>query len=217
MQCRPLKPPCPQRLTPQHPPRFSGPFGQKLPRWQKLEFRRLSLTSLESESQSTLIHIAVTNGSTLELQHAGQNFVLPTASSFRISVDFGSSASAPEERRRAASSGVEFPASCIDTLGPSGAQQSSSDTVRMTRPAVDYSLYYVTGRALLPSSSDPDYYLQHLELALKGGVTVVQIREKDVDGGEFFQVARRSKQVCDRVSSASLSSTPGPAQFRGTE
>lgn len=71
----------------------------------------------------------------------------------------------------------------------------------MPRPAVDYSLYYVTGRALLPSSSDPDYYLKHLELALKGGVTVVQIREKDVDGGEFYEVARRSKLLCDQVSS----------------
>lgn len=73
----------------------------------------------------------------------------------------------------------------------------------MPRPTVDYSLYYVTGRALLPSSSDPDFYLEHLELALKGGVTVVQIREKDVDGGEFYEVARRSKLVCDRVSSVS--------------
>ena len=71
----------------------------------------------------------------------------------------------------------------------------------MPRPAVDYSLYYVTGRALLPSSSDPDYYLKHLELALKGGVTVVQIREKDVDGGELYEVARRSKLLCDQVSS----------------
>ncbi|GAA5966136.1 hypothetical protein JCM8115_003035 [Rhodotorula mucilaginosa] len=70
----------------------------------------------------------------------------------------------------------------------------------MPRPTVDYSLYYVTGRALLPSSSDPDFYLEHLELALKGGVTVVQIREKDVDGGEFYEVARRSKLVCDRYN-----------------
>ncbi|GAA5872926.1 hypothetical protein JCM3774_004878 [Rhodotorula dairenensis] len=70
----------------------------------------------------------------------------------------------------------------------------------MTRPAIDYSLYYVTGRALLPSSSDPNYYLHHLELALKGGVTVVQVREKDVDGGEFHEVARRSKEVCDRYN-----------------
>lgn len=76
----------------------------------------------------------------------------------------------------------------------------------MPRPTVDYSLYYVTGRALLPSSSDPDYYLEHLELALKGGVTVVQIREKDVDGGEFYEVARRSKLVCDRVSPVSSAS-----------
>lgn len=86
----------------------------------------------------------------------------------------------------------------------------------MPRPTVDYSLYYVTGRALLPTpppaaadnasapgstAHDGEYYLEHLEHALKGGVTVVQIREKDVDGGDFFVIARRSKEVCDRVSS----------------
>lgn len=68
------------------------------------------------------------------------------------------------------------------------------------KPTIDYSLYYVTGRALLPASEDKDYYLTHLEAALKGGVTVVQVREKDVDGGEFLEVARRSKEVCDKVS-----------------
>lgn len=68
------------------------------------------------------------------------------------------------------------------------------------KPVADYSLYYVTGRALLPPSTDKDYYLTHLEQSITGGVTVVQIREKDVDGGEFYEVARRSKEVCDKVS-----------------
>ena len=31
-------------------------------------------------------------------------------------------------------------------------------------------------------------------------MTIVQIREKDVDGGEFYEIARRSKEVCDKVS-----------------
>lgn len=80
----------------------------------------------------------------------------------------------------------------------------------MPRPRVDYSLYYVTGRSLLPPApasytGPPDeWYLAHLEQALAGGVTVVQVREKDVDGGEFYEVARRSKEVCDRVRSPSL-------------
>ncbi|GAA5848789.1 hypothetical protein JCM8547_006346 [Rhodosporidiobolus lusitaniae] len=76
----------------------------------------------------------------------------------------------------------------------------------MPKPSVDYSLYYVTGRSLLPPAPKDytgpanEWYLAHLEQALKGGVTVVQIREKDVDGGEFYEVARRSKQVCDKYN-----------------
>ncbi|SCZ95021.1 BZ3500_MvSof-1268-A1-R1_Chr11-3g03550 [Microbotryum saponariae] len=78
----------------------------------------------------------------------------------------------------------------------------------MVKPTIDYSLYYVTGRELLPPSSNPDdvdvdptpSYLTHLELALRGGVTVVQIREKDVGGRELYQVAKRSKEVCDQYS-----------------
>ncbi|GAA5917460.1 hypothetical protein JCM6882_006477 [Rhodosporidiobolus microsporus] len=77
----------------------------------------------------------------------------------------------------------------------------------MPKPTADYSLYYVTGRSLLPSpppasytGPPEDYYLHHLDLALQGGVTVVQVREKDVDGGEFYEVARRSKEVCDKYN-----------------
>lgn len=70
----------------------------------------------------------------------------------------------------------------------------------MPRPSVDYSLYYVTGRSLLPSSANAEYYLSHLEEALQGGVTVVQIREKDVDSREFLEIATKSKEVCDKVS-----------------
>ncbi|GAA5930072.1 hypothetical protein JCM1841_000669 [Sporobolomyces salmonicolor] len=76
----------------------------------------------------------------------------------------------------------------------------------MPKPTIDYSLYYVTGRQCLPTppASYPgaaqDYYLHHLELALQGGVTVVQVREKDVDGGEFYEVARKCKAVCDKYN-----------------
>ncbi|GEM08934.1 thiamine-phosphate diphosphorylase / hydroxyethylthiazole kinase [Rhodotorula toruloides] len=75
---------------------------------------------------------------------------------------------------------------------------------KMPKPTPDYSLYYVTGRSLLPTPPNSytghvgDYYLSHLEEALKGGVTVVQVREKDVDGKEFLEVAKRVKEVCDK-------------------
>lgn len=75
----------------------------------------------------------------------------------------------------------------------------------MAPPPVSYALYYVTGRSLLPSppssfQDGAEYYLTHLEQALKGGVTVVQIREKDVDSRVFLEVARKSKVLCDKVS-----------------
>ncbi|KIK67487.1 hypothetical protein GYMLUDRAFT_156732 [Collybiopsis luxurians FD-317 M1] len=60
---------------------------------------------------------------------------------------------------------------------------------------VDYSLYLVTGRELLPPGKD---YFESLEQSLQGGVTVVQIREKNTDTAEFLDIALRSKALCDR-------------------
>ncbi|TFK74066.1 thiamine biosynthetic bifunctional enzyme Thi4 [Pluteus cervinus] len=57
--------------------------------------------------------------------------------------------------------------------------------------AIDYSLYLVTGRDLLPSGK---VYSQ----AILGGVTVVQVREKDADTGEFLTIARATKTICDK-------------------
>lgn len=95
----------------------------------------------------------------------------------------------------------------------------TSAPATMPKPQVDYSIYYVTGRPLLPPApasyggKPEEWYLDHLELALQGGVTIVQIREKDVDGGEFYEIARRSKEVCDKVSP--LSRSPESAYLVG--
>ncbi|KAL7410375.1 putative thiamine biosynthetic bifunctional enzyme [Mrakia frigida] len=67
----------------------------------------------------------------------------------------------------------------------------------MVRPIIDYSLYLVTGRELLPEGKD---YYESLEQSLQGGVTVVQIREKTADTGEFYEVALKSKAICDKYS-----------------
>ncbi|KAI9463739.1 Hydroxyethylthiazole kinase family-domain-containing protein [Boletus coccyginus] len=56
--------------------------------------------------------------------------------------------------------------------------------VSTTKP-IDYSLYLVTGRELLPEGK-----------ALEGGVTVVQVREKTADTAEFLQIASESKSLC---------------------
>ncbi|OJA07842.1 hypothetical protein AZE42_06359 [Rhizopogon vesiculosus] len=50
---------------------------------------------------------------------------------------------------------------------------------------MDLSLYFVTGRELLPPGK-----------ALQGGVTAVQIREKNSDTLEFLDIARQSKILC---------------------
>ncbi|KAM5533305.1 hypothetical protein V8D89_012979 [Ganoderma adspersum] len=63
------------------------------------------------------------------------------------------------------------------------------------KPPVDYSLYLVTGRDLLPEGKD---YLESLEQSIKGGVTLLQIREKHADTGEFLSIAQASKEICRR-------------------
>ncbi|KAI0066253.1 thiamine biosynthetic bifunctional enzyme [Artomyces pyxidatus] len=58
---------------------------------------------------------------------------------------------------------------------------------------IDYSLYLVTGRDLLPAGKT---YLQSLEEAIQGGVTTVQVREKDADTGEFLEIAQQTIALC---------------------
>ncbi|PWN35118.1 hydroxyethylthiazole kinase [Meira miltonrushii] len=61
---------------------------------------------------------------------------------------------------------------------------------------IDYSLYLVTGRELLPPGKD---YYESLEESLKDGhVTVVQLREKNIDSGEFLEIAEKSLKICDK-------------------
>ncbi|KAJ7462252.1 thiamine biosynthetic bifunctional enzyme Thi4 [Mycena galericulata] len=59
---------------------------------------------------------------------------------------------------------------------------------------IDFSLYLVTDRSLLAGKS----YLESLEQALQGGVTIVQVREKSSDTAEFLEIAQQSKLLCDR-------------------
>ncbi|KAH9942289.1 Hydroxyethylthiazole kinase [Epithele typhae] len=63
------------------------------------------------------------------------------------------------------------------------------------KPVLDYSVYLVTGRELLPTGKT---YLESLEESLIGGVTLVQVREKQVDTGEFIRIAQATKEVCRR-------------------
>ena len=61
------------------------------------------------------------------------------------------------------------------------------------KPRVDYTLYLCTDRSLMTT----DTIEEAVELAIKGGVTVVQLREKDCVGREFLEIAKSVKEVTD--------------------
>ena len=60
--------------------------------------------------------------------------------------------------------------------------------------SVDYTLYLVTDRELM---STPDLNVA-VEQAIKGGCTLVQLREKDANSRVFYDIALGVKAVCDR-------------------
>ncbi|KAI7847074.1 Hydroxyethylthiazole kinase family-domain-containing protein [Circinella umbellata] len=57
---------------------------------------------------------------------------------------------------------------------------------------VDYSLYLVTDSSLVPQDLT---FLGQIEKALEGGVTLVQLREKDLDTGPFIELAYKVKAL----------------------
>ena len=61
------------------------------------------------------------------------------------------------------------------------------------KPEVDYTLYLVTDQGLMTT----DTLAEAVEAACKGGVTLVQIREKHASDEEFLDVARRCKAITD--------------------
>ena len=61
---------------------------------------------------------------------------------------------------------------------------------------VDYSLYLCTDRSLMTSPTIEE----SVELAIKGGVTVVQLREKDCSSRAFYDLALRVKAITRRFN-----------------
>lgn len=59
---------------------------------------------------------------------------------------------------------------------------------------MDYTLYLCTDRGLMTT----DTIEESVELAVKGGVTMVQLREKDCSSAEFYQTALRVKNITDQ-------------------
>ena len=63
----------------------------------------------------------------------------------------------------------------------------------MDNKEVDYTLYLCTDRELMRSSTIEET----VEQAIIGGTGVVQLREKDIDAKDFYEMAVRLKQITD--------------------
>lgn len=61
------------------------------------------------------------------------------------------------------------------------------------KPQIDYTLYLCTDRGLMSAPT----LEEAVEAALRGGCTLVQLREKDCSSREFYETAVRIKRVTD--------------------
>lgn len=64
----------------------------------------------------------------------------------------------------------------------------------MKKNEVDYTLYLCTDRGLMSTAA----LEEAVEKAVLGGCTVVQLREKDCSSGEFYETAKRVKEITDK-------------------
>ena len=58
---------------------------------------------------------------------------------------------------------------------------------------IDYTLYLCTDRGLMSTETVEE----SVELAIKGGCTVVQLREKDCSSLDFYNIALNVKKITD--------------------
>ena len=63
-------------------------------------------------------------------------------------------------------------------------------------PKVDYALMYVTDDSI----KDDNSFFHILEASLKGGATIIQLREKTSDTLEFYKRAVRCKEICEKYN-----------------
>src|SRR5574344_1064477 len=59
------------------------------------------------------------------------------------------------------------------------------------KKAVDYTLYLVTNRELMSSKTIE----KSVKEAIKGGCTIVQLREKDISSKEFYDIAKSLRKI----------------------
>ncbi|MDU7298490.1 MAG: thiamine phosphate synthase [Finegoldia magna] len=63
------------------------------------------------------------------------------------------------------------------------------------REKLNLSLYLVTDRT---NVADEEKFLTKIEEAIKGGVTLVQLREKNISTKEYIDLAKKVKTICDK-------------------
>ncbi|ODG90592.1 MULTISPECIES: thiamine phosphate synthase [Bacillaceae] len=66
----------------------------------------------------------------------------------------------------------------------------------ITKSKIDYKLYLVTDRDVLGSRD----LVQSVEEAIKGGTTIVQIREKNCSSLDFYKIAMQVKEVTSKYN-----------------
>ncbi|MFP3154107.1 thiamine phosphate synthase [Lachnospiraceae bacterium ZAX-1] len=62
------------------------------------------------------------------------------------------------------------------------------------KPKIDYSVYLVTDRELMTAAT----VAESVELAMIGGVTVVQLREKTASSREFYNTAAKVREITQK-------------------
>ncbi len=65
------------------------------------------------------------------------------------------------------------------------------------REKLNLSLYLVTDRTNIKTDAE---FLEKIEDSLKGGVTLVQLREKNISTREYINLAKNVKKICDKYS-----------------
>lgn len=63
------------------------------------------------------------------------------------------------------------------------------------KPKIDYTLYLVTGRELMTSKTVEDC----IEQAVKGGCTLIQLREKTASSRNFYETAKNVRELTNRL------------------
>lgn len=87
--------------------------------------------------------------------------------------------------------------SMMDVLSTMGTQEMENHIRLKEMNGIRRNLFFY---AITPEYSETKEYFAKLEQAMKGGITLLQLREKKLKGEELKQLAVRVKNLCDRYS-----------------